>query len=194
MKLILALIIFSLFNSFQSKLEPLKSEKKIIYGDINYDKRNDKIIIHPYKINERKIYRLQVYFNKPKDSNFLTLENNHFFESQNPDSIEYTDYSFYDIEIKNGIIITKIQLTRGTITHKFKYQNNNFELIGFTMINSNGRSEISTTDYNLNTGVKIEIIEDLNSDKIISKTVSKKPLKTLPKLKNITLMEYEKLI
>ena len=82
-------------------------------------------------------------------------------------------------------------MTRGHFTHKYRFQNGNFELIGFSQVYSDGHGIMTTIDYNLSTGIRIEKTERYDTDKVLSNTKKKILIRPLPKLQDITPMENE---
>ncbi|MFD2920932.1 hypothetical protein ACFS6H_14505 [Terrimonas rubra] len=80
---------------------------------------------------------------------------------------------------------------RGHFEHTFRFRNGNFELIGFSMVNANGIGEMTTTDFNLSTGIRAEKTERSDNGKILSNTRKKIWIRPLPKLQDLVPMENE---
>ncbi len=93
--------------------------------------------------------------------------------------------------INKGVLSVNFELLRGHFEHKFRYQNGNFELIGFSSVNSDGQGVMTTTDFNLSTGIRIEKSERYDTDKVLSNRRKKILIRPLPKLQDITRMENE---
>jgi hypothetical protein len=100
--------------------------------------------------------------------------------------------SFGDIEIISGALRIYEQLLRGNYTHTFRYQNGNFEMIGYKEINSDGRGKIYETDFNLSTGVRIEKGVNYENDKVLSNTKTKMLIRPLPRLQDFIPYEDER--
>lgn len=92
-----------------------------------------------------------------------------------------TELILENLEIKNGILIFRNQMIRGSLVHKFRYQNGSFELIGYTYNNASP-GYIEHLDYNLSTGNKIWRKNDYKTDEIIE---YRKSIEKLPKLPNL---------
>ena len=160
--------------------------------NLNNDKLEDKAIVTQDTINEYSPYKLQIFFAQPDGKYKLIVETTKLIEAQFPNGRE--DYreetGFNEITILKGILTVKIQLLRGNFEHKFKFQNGNFELIGFTQVNSEGL-EIYTIDFNLSTGKRTVKTERYDEDNVISKTEEKIKIRPLPKIQDIVPFEND---
>lgn len=77
----------------------------------------------------------------------------------------YLGNGFDRLSIPNGVLWTETAFIRGHMEHKFRYQNNKFELIGYTYVNSDGLvGKMYLVDYNLSTGRRIEILDCYDSE------------------------------
>ncbi|MGF2414650.1 MAG: hypothetical protein ACQUYJ_20100, partial [Ferruginibacter sp.] len=83
------------------------------------------------------------------------------------------------------------QLLRGNFEHQFRFQNGNFELIGFSKVSSDGQGTITSIDFNLSTGLRIETRERYDTDKVLSRSKKKVVIRPLPKLQEFTPLENE---
>ena len=83
------------------------------------------------------------------------------------------------------------ELLRGHYKHKFRFQNGNFELIGFSEVSSDGHGVMQTTDYNLSTGIRVEKSERYDSDKILSNKKKKILIRPLPRLQDVAPMDND---
>ncbi|RTY85432.1 hypothetical protein EKL32_28630 [Flavobacterium sp. GSN2] len=164
-----------------------------IKGDLNKDKLEDKVIVSQDTINEKSPYRLQIFFAQPDRKFKLFVTSTKIIEPQYPDGS--TGYStgnrFSDVTIKKGVISVNFELTRGHFEHKFRFQNGNFELIGFSQVYSDGRGIMTSVDFNLSTGVRIEKSERYDTDKVLSNTKKKILIRPLPILQNVEPFENE---
>ena len=156
-------ICFSVNLFGQKNIEKNNFNREItkVKGDLNKDNINDFILVTQDTINEISPYKLEVFFGQPNGKYKLVVSTNQAIEPEFPDgkNVGYNSDSksnFSEIIIKNGILSINIELIRGHFEHKFRFQNNNFELIGYTFGFSNGRGQCYTTDFNLSTGIRIE--------------------------------------
>ena len=191
------LILLTLFqiNSFaQTKTEKYKFDHKIIEvtGDLNKDNIPDKAIVTQDTLNENAPYRLQIFFKETNGNFKLIATTIKAIAPEYPNGRDgYREVGFSDITIKKGVLSVNIELTRGHFTHKYRFQNGNFELIGFSQVYSDGHGIMTTIDYNLSTGIRIEKSERYDTDKVLTNTKKKILIRPLPKLKDLTPMENE---
>lgn len=195
-QLILTIYILGHLNSYaQTDTINYNFDHKImeVTGDLNKDNLPDKVIVMQDTLNENAPYRLQVFFKEPSGQFKLIVTSKKIIEPQYPYGRDgyRTGNGFSDVTIKNGILSVNFELLRGHFEHKFRFQNENFELIGFSKVYSDGRGVMTTTDFNLSTGIRIEKSERYDTDKVLSNTKKKILIRPLPKLQDITPMENE---
>ena len=168
-------------------------EIREVAGDLNNDNFLDKVIVTQDTLNKTAPYRLQVFFKEPDGQFKLIVTSTKIIEPQYPNGRDgySTGNGFSDVTIKDGVLSVNFELLRGHFEHKFRYQNGNFELIGFSKVNSGGRGVMTTTDFNLSTGIRIEKSILYDTDKVVSNTKQKILIRPLPRLKDLTPMENE---
>ncbi len=164
-----------------------------VRGDLNKDNLADKVIITQDTIHENAPYRLQIFFMEHKEQFKLVVSAINIIEPQYPDGRDgySTGNSFSEVVIKNGVLSIRAELLRGNYEHKFRFQNGNFELIGYSMANSDGKGVFTTIDFNLSTGIRMEKTERYDTDKVLSNTKRKILIRPLPKLQDVVPMENE---
>lgn len=166
-----------------------------VLGDLNKDNLEDKIIVTQDTINENAPYKLQIYFAQPNGEFKLIATSTKIIAPQYPDGRDgyRTGDGFMDVTINKGIVSVNSGLLRGHFEHKFRYQNGNFELIGFSYVSSDGHGIMSTTDFNLSTGIRIEKTENYGEeDETAPTTIKKKILiRPLPKIQDVEPFENE---
>jgi hypothetical protein len=187
------LIIFQLDSFAQTDTSKLNFDHKVIEvrGDLNKDSLVDKVVVTQDTLNKNAPYRLQIFFKKPNGQSKLIVTSTKIIEPQYPDGRDgyRTGNGFSDVTIKNGVLSVNFDLLRGHFEHKFRFQNGNFELIGFSEVYSDGQGVMTTTDFNLSTGIRIEKSERYDTDKILSNTKKKILIRPLPKLQDVIPME-----
>jgi hypothetical protein len=158
----------------------------IVKGDLNKDNIADSVVVVQDTLSDLSPYRLKIYFAKPNKKYFLTVQSDSAIGPKFPDGKEgYTSAaSLIDISIASGTLSITCELYRGHFEHRFRYQNRNFELIRFTQVYSDGQGIMYTTDYNLSTGVLLEISERYDTDKLLSKKRKVVKVKSLPKMQS----------
>ena len=122
-----------------------------VSGDLNKDSLSDKVIVTQDTLNENAPYRLQIFFKEPNGDFKLIVTSTKIIEPKYPNGRDgwVTGNGFSDVTIKNGILSVNFELLRGHYEHKFRFQNGNFELIGFSEVNSGGRGAMTTIDFNI---------------------------------------------
>jgi hypothetical protein len=187
-------ILFQINSSAQTKSDKYNFDHTIIEvsDDLNKDNLPDKAIVTQDTLNENSPYRLQVFFKEPNGKFKLITTSIKVIAPEYPNGRDgYREVGFSDITIKKGVLSVNIELTRGHFEHKFRFQNGNFELIGFSQVYSDGHGIMTTIDYNLSTGIRIEKTERYDTDKVLSNTKKKILIRPLPKLQDIIPMENE---
>jgi len=180
-----------LFPSFlYSQLKnPKQKFSKTVYvtkGDLNKDNISDSVVVLQDTLDDISPYRIKIFLSNANKEYFLSVESDSAIEPQFPNGKEsYSNpATFSDVTITSCVLIITSQLTRGHYEHKFRYQNGNFELIGFSEGGSDGHGVMYTTDFNLSTGILLEIAERYDSDKLLSKKKKIVKIRPLPKLQN----------
>jgi hypothetical protein len=168
-------------NSIKSKIDTMY----FAVGDLNKDKIKDSVFVFLDSLKDKKPYRLEIYFGSNSGFNLNKISN----KAINPDFPEGRDSGYMDfgnfsgIEIKKGLLKIEHSYTRGTQYHTYRYQNNNFELIGFDRVVSDGRETMDKISFNLNTGnYHIETI-GLQNDSLINQ------LDTIIKIRPLPIIE-----
>jgi len=164
-----------------------------VSGDLNKDSLSDKVIVTQDTLNKNAPYKLQIFFKEPNGEFKLIVTSTKIIEPQYPNGRDgwVTGNGFLDVTINNGVLIVNFELLRGHYEHKFRFQNGSFELIGFSMVYSDGLGVMTTTDFNLSTGIRIEKSERYDTNKVLSNTKKKILIRPMPKLQDITPMENE---
>ena len=179
----------------KTKKDPFTFLVTTVLGDLNKDNLEDKIIVTQDTINENAPYKLQIYFAQPNGEFKLIATSTKIIAPQYPDGRDgyRTGDGFMDVTINKGIVSVNSGLLRGHFEHKFRYQNGNFELIGFSYVSSDGHGIMSTTDFNLSTGIRIEKTENYGEeDETAPTTIKKKILiRPLPKIQDVEPFENE---
>lgn len=156
-------------------------------GDLNKDGLADSVIVRQDTTADIAPYLIEVYFQNTNKQYKLITYSQQLIIPQYPNGRDgYQDGTLFEnVSIEKGVLWVNTSLLRGHFTHKFRYQNNGMELIGFTDAQSNGHGIIYATDFNLSTGNRIVTEENYETDKIISKKVEKKLIRPLPRLEDV---------
>jgi len=167
-------------NNFDKEITKVK-------GDLNKDGLIDYAVVLQDTSNENKPYKLEIYFAQPNGSFKRIITTTKAIEPAFPNGANgyVTGNSFNEITIKKGVLTISNDLLRGNYHHKFRFQNGNFELIGFSKVYSDGLGTMGTTDFNLSTGIQIIETEPYGADDFPKTSTKKKILiRPLPKLQD----------
>ncbi|CAD0009375.1 hypothetical protein [Flavobacterium chungangense] len=160
-----------------------------VYGDLNKDGLNDLVLVKEDNKDKHNPFLLEIKF-QGKDKSYRTvLSSETAVVDKFPGEDNMTICLLESIEIKKGILIFNQSLIRGTFTHKFRFQKNQFELIGIHF-NSANPGYFLTVDYNLSTGKMIEIKKAYETDKIIENNTTIEKITPLPNLKKFDPLNY----
>ncbi|MCG9793259.1 hypothetical protein [Flavobacterium algicola] len=187
-KIILIFIFFFSGNIYCQKSKNKNTKITFeIHGDLNNDNIKDLVMVKEYTNNEFHPCSLEIKFGNEKGEYKSVLITEKAVMEKSHDTRDSAVLE--NLEIKKGMLIFSNALIRGNLTHKFRYQNGNFELIGYTY-NGAVPGYIESVDYNLSTGKKIMINKSWDSDKIIEKNESIEKLYPLPKLQDFTPFDF----
>lgn len=180
-------IIFAQKNNFNKTITKVK-------GDLNKDGLVDYVQVSQDTVSTTAPYKLEIYFAETNGNFKKIVSTTKAIDAQYPDGKNgyYNGNSFYKIDIVKGVLSIQNELIRGNFEHKFRYQNGNFELIGFSQVYSDGQGTMGKIDFNLSTGIRIKTTEPYGEDDF-PKTNSKKKIviKPLPKLQDFAPFENE---
>lgn len=180
-------VMLSAQNNFTKEITKVK-------GDLNKDGLIDYVQVLQDTVSETAPYKLEIYFaeiNGTFKKIFSTIK---AIDPQFPEGRNgyYNGNSFYEITIMKGILSIHNELIRGNFEHKFRYQNGNFELIGFSQVYSDGQGTMGMIDFNLSTGIRIKTTEPYGEDDFPkTKNQTKIMIRPLPKLQDFTPFKTE---
>lgn len=180
-------IIFAQKDNFNKTITKVK-------GDLNKDGLVDYVQVLQDTLSKTAPYKLEIYFAEANGSFKKIVSTTKAIDAQYPDGRNgyYNGNSFYKIDVIKGILSIQNELIRGNFEHKFRYQNGNFELIGFSEVYSDGQGTMGTIDFNLSTGIRIKTTEPYGEENFPKTNTKKKILiRPLPKLQDFAPFENE---
>lgn len=180
-------IILSAQNNFTKEITKVK-------GDLNKDGLIDYAQVLQDTVSETAPYKLEIYFAETNGTFKKIISTIKAIDPQFPEGRNgyYNGNSFYEITIIKGILSIHNELIRGNFEHKFRYQNGNFELIGFSQVYSDGQGTMGMIDFNLSTGIRIKTTEPYGEDDFPkTKNQTKIMIRPLPKLQDFTPFKTE---
>jgi len=183
-------VLTSIIRDTREEIEPTvymeyKFNKVIstVFGDLNKDGLLDLAMITQDTICPTQQYLLEIFFTQPNGDKKLALASSKAIEAKFPEgSKNYESQGHSTLSIQNGVLWIETGFIRGHMEHKFRYQNDRFELIGYSYVNI-WVGQLEIIDYNLSTGRRIEKEGTISDDKY---TVTKDEvikLDSLPDLK-----------
>lgn len=183
-----------LFSAMLSAQNNFTKEITKVKGDLNKDGLIDYVQVLQDTISETAPYKLEIYFAETNGTFKKIISTIKAIDPQFPEGRNgyYNGNSFYEITIIKGILSIHNELIRGNFEHKFRYQNGNFELIGFSQVYSDGQGTMGMIDFNLSTGIRIKTTEPYGEDDFPkTKNQTKMMIRPLPKLQDFTPFKTE---
>lgn len=127
-----------------------------VAGDLNKDGLVDLAIITQDTTCPTQQYLLEIFFTQRNGDKKLIVSSIKAIEARFPEGRdEYKSNGYSTLSIHNGVLWIETGFIRGHMEHKFRYQNDRFELIGYSYADINA-GQIEIIDYNLSTGKRIE--------------------------------------
>ena len=189
--------IFILGNMSIAQTKNNYFEKQVVVADINGDNIKDVIQVYQDTINPKGVYRLEISLaeiDSVGKTEIVVTEKaikSDFPDAETIDDRFWSGEMFDKIEVKNNILKIQFNLTRGYYFHKYKFNGENFDLIGFYKTESDGHQYTEIINYDLLSGERKTTTErfDINQKpKIKIETIK---LNQLPKLGEFTPLENE---
>ena len=157
-------------------------------GDLNNDRIPDLAVVTQDTSADKSPYRLQIFFGKSDGTKTLVLTSDKAIKAEfehGKDGFRSGE-SFYEVKIVKNVLSLTSELLRGNSTHKFRYQNGQFELIGFTEIASDGNGHMYNIDFNLSTGQRVIQIDNYETGAVGKPERKIIKIRPLPNLGNFT--------
>jgi hypothetical protein len=148
-----------------------------INGDLNKDGIIDLVKLSQDTTSCLNPYRIEIYFGINSGKAYSQFSSNEVFE------LEAYCKNEYIINIKKGLLLIENSYLKGSDIYKFRFQNNKFELIGFTHSGHGGYST-NYTDFNLLTGFRLEEETRIGESTPFKVSKTKRIIRPLPTLKN----------
>lgn len=183
-----------LFSAILSAQNNFNKEITKVKGDLNKDGLIDYVQVLQDTASENAPYKLEIYFAETNGNFKKIVSVTNAIDAQYPEGRNgyHNGNSFYEITITKGILSIHNELIRGNFEHKFRYQNGNFELIGFSEVYSDGQGTMRTIDFNLSTGIRIKTTEPYGEDDFPKTNTKKKIIiKPLPKIQDFAPLKTE---
>lgn len=132
-------------------------------GDLNKDNISDSVVVMHDTTTSWQGYRLQVFFGQPDGQYRLAATSTKAILPEGGDN-RHDGINFDTIRINKGVLTVSISLLRGMVEYLYRYQNQRFELIGYSRSESDGQGLIIGDEYNLSTGRYIHTQEPYDGE------------------------------
>ena len=192
--LLLGLFIFISNQILLAQTKDNFFEKQVVVADVNFDNIKDVIQIYQDTINPKAVYRLEISLAEIDSvGKYEIVSTEKAIKSDFPDA-ETIDDRFWSgemfdkVEVVDGILCIRFNLTRGYYVHKYKFSNDLFELIQVKRVEGNS-DYLEEVDFNLISGERSIKISEGNKKPQIKKEVKK--ITPLPKLGEFVPFETE---
>lgn len=163
-----------------------------IRGDLNKDGLDDIVFVYqPQKLLkhiDNTSRTLRILFQQPDGKYKLEAESPHAVIAESASNVYFSG-----IEIKKGILIISNEFIRGGATHKYRYQDEGFYLIGASSITGDAASSESI-DYNLSTGQYEATYDNYDHNKDLPASYKKKgiqKIRPLPQIESFELFSLD---
>lgn len=163
-------------------------------GDLNHDKKDDRIIVEMDTISETRPLRLRIFLSQPNSKVERVVSSTKIIEAQYPTEKngEHSDGTIPDFFVEDGNLQMLTDIRNFKSRYAFRFKNNNFELIHISRVIWDGKNTTSETEIDLLTGTKIEFNQELGSDQILNKRKTQLKVSILPKIQDLTYSDLEK--
>lgn len=193
---ILLILLFVSTNSFAQKTnkdtftEIVGQEE----GDLNNDKRTDKVVVTADNTLEITPFRLQIFLSEPKSNQpKLAVSTTKLLEHQY-DAAKYgmkKNFRIPDVFIENGKLTIVTNINELKSRYVFRFKDGNFELTNISRIISDGKETTTETEIDLVKGSKVVFDQDFGPTKKYKLKQKTKP-KALPKIQDLTSADLAK--
>lgn len=164
-------------------------------GDLNNDKKSDRVVVQMDVKAETRPLRLQIFLSQHNSKVYKrVVSSTKLIESQYPADKkgEHSAGTIPDFFIEEGNLQMLTDIYDLKSRYTFRFKNNNFELIKISRVIWDGKNKTSETEIDFLTGTKIEYDQELGSDKILTKRKKQFKTATLPKIQDLTFSDLEK--
>ncbi|MFV8282861.1 hypothetical protein ACNKXS_15050 [Christiangramia marina] len=168
--LLFLLIFLPIINSYAQTESNFDHFVMSEIGKINNDKIIDSVAITQDTIDEKRPYRLEVFFGQNDKSYKLALKTDKAILLNFPGGRNVSNgENFWEIEIIDRNLWIKHELLRGHFEHKFQYRDGKFELMEYNSVASDGRGKIFYQNLDFITGIRRTQTDSYEQDKVLKK-------------------------
>ena len=163
-------------------------------GDLNNDKRNDKIMLEMDLEDETRPLRLQIFLSQPNKQVQLAVSSTKIIESQYPinKNGEHNGNPIPDFYIEDGNLVMLTDISNRKSRYEFRFDKGKFELTKISRVIWDGKETTHETEIDLKKGTKKEYDRDFSPNNKNVKNTKLKPMNSLPKIQDLTFFDLEK--
>lgn len=163
-------------------------------GDLNNDKRNDRIMVEMDIEDKTQPSRLQIFLSQPNKKLQQVVSSTKLIESQYPirKNGKYSGNNVPDFFIENGKLIMLTNIDNRKSSYEFRLNKNNFELVKISRVIWDGKDTTFETRIDLIAKTKIEYEQVTGSEKLFNKRKKELKINALPKIQDLSFSDLEK--
>lgn len=163
-------------------------------GDLNNDKRNDRIMVEMDIADKTQPSRLQIFLSQPNKKLQLVVSSTKLIEGQYPSrkNGEYSGNNVPDFFIENGKLMMLTDIDHRKSSYEFRLNKNNFELVKISRVIWDGKDTTFETKIDLIAKTKIEYEQVTGSEKLLNKRKKEVKINALPKIQDLSFSDLEK--
>ncbi len=183
--LLFLLFFLPIINSFAQNESNFDHFVMSEIGKINNDKTLDSVAVTQDTINEKRPYRLEIFFGEDDKNKKLVLMTEKAILPDFPGGRNVSNGErFWEIEIIDRNLWIKHELLRGHFEHKFQYRDGKFKLMEYNSVASDGRGKIFYQNLDFLTGIRRTQTDSYEQDKVLKKEEEFIKIKGKPDLSN----------
>lgn len=162
-------------------------------GDLNKDKRNDKVVLEMDEKSETRPVRLQIFLSQPNKKLLLAVSSTKIIEDEYPvyKNGKHNGNNIPYFIIEDGVLKMLTNINDRKSSYEFRLQQNNFELVKISRVSWDGKNTTTEVEIDLLAKTKLEYQQELGSDKILNKKTKKIKVNSLPKIQDLSFSDLE---
>lgn len=162
-------------------------------GDLNNDKRDDRIMLEMDVEDETRPLRVQIFLSQPNKRLQLVVSSTKIIESEYPLNKhgEHNGNPIPDFFIEEGQLIMLTNINDRKSRYEFRLRQNNFELVKISRVYWNGKNTTFETEIDLLAKTKIEFEQELGLDDIFNKRKKAIKVTAVPKIQDLAFSDLE---
>lgn len=163
-------------------------------GDLNNDKRNDRIMVEMDVIDDTRPIRVQIFLSQPNKKLQLIVSSTKLIENEYPTykKGKHNGNVIPDFFIEDGILKMLTDINNRKSSYEFRLNKNNFELVKISRVIWDGKDTTFETKIDLIAKTKIEYEQVTGSDKLLNKRKKEIKINALPKIQDLSFSDLEK--